>query len=171
MPAALADRDTLLKLHLLPGRDADSAATVIQSLRPHETFETQWVPCFRFDRLRESLAVDQIALVKIDVEGAELKVLNGMTQTIEAASPFILCEVLNADAYVDENAYRARTVALRDLVHAMRYTIWHIYKASNGTVSRLAPIEMFPFKRWALKTSEECDYLFVLVNLGFSLAR
>ena len=178
VPAGLADRDALLKLHLLPGRDADSAATVVQSLRPQETFETQWVPCFRFDALRPTLAVDHIALVKIDVEGAELEVLRGMRQDIEQTKPFILCEVLLADAHVDESAYRARTVALRDLVHAIGFAIWHIEKAPDGAVSRLARIETFPFKRWTHQTAEECDYLFVptsgeaeMTNLGFNLTQ
>ncbi len=92
VPAGLADSDTVLKLHLLPGRRADSAATVIQSLRPHETFDTIWVPCFRLDALREALAVGAIALIKIDVEGAELEVLRGMAETIgkDTGSPMAI---------------------------------------------------------------------------------
>ena len=176
VPAGLADRDALLKLYLAPGQDADSAASIIQSLRPTGTFETMWVPCFRFDALRESLGVEQIALIKIDVEGAELEVLRGMANSIQETNPYILCEVLHADAHADEAAHRSRNGALRDLLHAMGYAIWNIEKSPGGAVVRLERIEAFPFKRWTRQNSEECDYLFVprgaeaeLENFGFRL--
>ncbi len=176
VPAGLADSDALLKLHLTPGQDADSAASIVQSLRPAGTFETMWVPCFRFDGLRESLGVEHIALIKIDVEGAELEVLRGMGNSIKETNPFILCEVLHADAHADEAAHRLRNGALQDLLHAMGYAIWNVEKSADGAVVGLARTDAFFFKRWTRQNSEECDYLFVprgaeaeMESFGFKL--
>jgi len=46
----------------------------------------------RIDDLIEQKVVEPPALVKIDVEGAEVEVLRGMAGTVAAFSPLILCE-------------------------------------------------------------------------------
>jgi FkbM family methyltransferase len=177
-PVGLADSHAVAKLHLLPARPADSAATMLDSLRPQETFETIEIPIRRFDALRESLGVADIALVKIDVEGAELEVLRGMAESLAAEKPPVLCEVLHADAHVDEMVYRARTDELARQIHALDYEIWHIAKTADGRVSALTHCVELPFRRWTPETAEECDYLLVnsardtgLERLGFPLNR
>lgn len=177
-PVGLSDAHQLMKLHLLPNRQMDSAGTLMASLRPNEAFETVWVPCFRFDDLREALGIKEIALIKVDVEGAELEALRGMSESIASAKPIILCEVLYADQHAAECLYTKRLDLLRDLIHSLGYAIWHIEKTTSGAVESLTKFASFPFRRWTPETSEESDYVFIpsaeealLENLGFKMHR
>lgn len=43
----------------------------------------------------DDLSIDDISVIKIDVEGSELEVLQGLIETIDKFSPFILFEVLS----------------------------------------------------------------------------
>jgi FkbM family methyltransferase len=53
-------------------------------------------------------------LLKIDVEGAELIVVEGMRETLRSAQPLLLCELhdtkLGYEAFVDSIDYRARVI-------------------------------------------------------------
>jgi FkbM family methyltransferase len=51
------------------------------------------VPCTPLDLVVERRHLTQVNLIKIDVEGAELKVLRGMTETIRRTRPIILIEL------------------------------------------------------------------------------
>lgn len=75
----------------------DSSASTVKGFRPHEFYrETLWVPMLRGDQaLRDVLHHGQRpAIVKVDVEGGELEVLEGMEQILGQDRPFVLCEVL-----------------------------------------------------------------------------
>ena len=72
------------------------------------------VPVRTFDTIASVLPITRVDLVKIDVEGAELGVLAGMTRTLSEAPPGrIVCETpWGSDAYraLIARGYRARIV-------------------------------------------------------------
>lgn len=51
------------------------------------------VPCMRVDDVLKNININRVDFVKIDVEGLELNVLQGMTQAIETYKPVIFCEI------------------------------------------------------------------------------
>jgi FkbM family methyltransferase len=63
-----------------------------------EGFADQGIPqvieTMRFDTYCSKFGIEKVDLIKIDVEGAELKVLNGMGALLEKWKPDIICEVL-----------------------------------------------------------------------------
>lgn len=71
----------------------DPGATTIRGFRGNESDDNSlFIPlCKGDDLLSRSL---DIAVVKIDVEGAELEVLQGLYDTLHRCRPFVLCEVL-----------------------------------------------------------------------------
>ncbi len=82
IPAALADENTIRKLLLEKDSIVDSSASIEPDLRPDRDWAVQFVACYKLDDVRRQIGIDEIALIKIDVEGAELSALRGMTETL-----------------------------------------------------------------------------------------
>ena len=125
-----------------------------------------YIPCFAFDGIRSSLDIPAISMVKIDVEGEELGVLQGMTHLLSNDRPLITCEVLHRDIdrYTSE-AYLRTITTLRDLLHSHHYAIYYI--AKQGNQFQLEPIDQFPDKIFVKPASfDECDYLFAPDSLA-----
>lgn len=71
--------------------DMTSASSLNKS---SETTEKQTVQIYRIDDIYFELPID---VIKIDVEGCELDVLEGATQTIRCESPILIIETLTND--------------------------------------------------------------------------
>jgi len=70
-----------------------------------------------------------VAAIKIDVEGAELDVLQGLERTVRQNQPYIFCEVLPVwDERTDIGRFRlGRQTTLRTMLHDLGYGIFRIY--------------------------------------------
>jgi FkbM family methyltransferase len=85
------------------GRAPASGWTGLYYRKPDEWIE---VPAFTGDGLVESLALEKIDTVKIDVEGAEGDVLAGMTDLLTKLRPCLLVEVHRTHAGVEEQVQK-----------------------------------------------------------------
>ena len=71
---------------------------LVDNLPEIESQHLTVVPVTTLDEFASMLgALDKIQLVKIDVEGAELKVLEGTTRLLRQSKPILLCELHGAD--------------------------------------------------------------------------
>ncbi len=61
------------------------------------------IPAFTLDDLIESLELNHVELVKIDVEGAEDKVLEGAVNLLESFRPILLIEVHTEESWIQCN--------------------------------------------------------------------
>ncbi len=59
-----------------------SSASIEPDLRPERDWVVQFVACYKFDDIRRQVGISDIALMKIDVEGAELSTLRGMKEAL-----------------------------------------------------------------------------------------
>lgn len=84
-PVALGDRDGETTIEIRPDIQA---ATLLEDVTPHEIVRHDRVPLRRFDSLIGDIA--RPALAKIDVQGAELMVLEGMTGRIASMDAVIV---------------------------------------------------------------------------------
>ncbi|WP_421864331.1 FkbM family methyltransferase [Parvibaculum sp.] len=163
VPVGLSGRDGLMKIYVGNTDPTDQGGTFMESLRPAKQLNSFWVPCFRFDAVLEDLGMGagDLAFIKIDVEGAELHVLEGMKETLAAGQVPVLCEVLHRDPQADEAAYRERVTAIAELVRAQDYRIHRILRSAAQKIEGLEEVADFPQKVWDATSGRECDYLFL----------
>jgi len=134
LPIGLSNRTGLVSL-LKRCADADGAASTVAGFRPDDFYaDTQAIYVAKGDDVIASLAIEDIALIKIDVEGGELEVIEGFTGTLERWSPFLFFEVLNHFLVATGQALDAAMVAFRDgriermerLLRGLGYRIFNI---------------------------------------------
>ena len=88
----LSDRD-LTTTMFLPKKSGSSAASA-RNLHPDEEFTSQVVMMTSLDKVYPTLGLNGCDLIKIDVEGGELNVIQGALETIKRFRPVIFAELL-----------------------------------------------------------------------------
>jgi FkbM family methyltransferase len=162
LASALAAEEGVIALYRQAGLITDSGATVHEDLRPGRTFDSNWVPCLRFDTVKDRLKLNHIDLIKIDVEGGELDVIKGMGDTLKSIRPIVLCEVLFTDSAADILVSARRNEELMRRLSMSDYTVWQLIKSENlKEVQSIAPVAEFPRDYHTFANSELCDYLFL----------
>lgn len=86
--AAASDADGEIALHVA----ADPAFSSIEAVTKYRVAGMLTVPCRRLDSLWDELGRPRVALVKIDVEGAELSVIDGARELLRSSRPTLLVE-------------------------------------------------------------------------------
>lgn len=151
LPIALSDRNGCIPL-LIRGTElhsmASTTASVIKGFRPDSFYNyKKHIYAARGDEVIENLNIPSIALIKIDVEGAELDVIKGLQMTIEKHRPFMLFEVLHHYlAVTKENLdnemidfRELRIKKLEELIRAKRYLVYQINE--DKEIVKIAKIE------------------------------
>ncbi len=95
-------------------------ATISADDLPHDFTGSVMVPSVTLDALAQRGQLPSPDFVKIDVEGAELQVLEGMENLLDTASPIVLCEVDDADVSAVDAKAEAVTSKLSDHRYAVR---------------------------------------------------
>jgi FkbM family methyltransferase len=93
LPIALSDANLTLKLYS-SGNTDEMATTVGEIANENARSRVTLVPARVGDEVVRELGLADIALIKIDVEGAELSVLQGLRGTLRQHHPSVLFEVL-----------------------------------------------------------------------------
>ena len=103
IPAGIGSETAILELSLFGEDDADSRASMIPKFRGDADIARKLnIPVVDFTVVEER--VERIAILKIDVEGAELEVVNSLKNRLRKDRPLVLIEVL--PAYNNENTFR-----------------------------------------------------------------
>jgi FkbM family methyltransferase len=109
LPFALSDQTQIVPLYRT-NEPFDVYSSITPDVRVRGFFSASSpVAAMIGDDVINALAL-QVALLKVDVEGAEAKVLRGLQETIIRDRPAIICELLSGDDARSENS--ARTSAL-----------------------------------------------------------
>jgi len=162
VPVGLADQAGLVAF--VADSEADTAGSIIGDLRPGKIpVRRQHIPVFVFDEIAEGLVPPHVAVVKIDVEGAELEVISGMRRFLTERRPWVTCEVLHAHTEAQLPMLRERNGQLFQLLAEVGYLPFRMLKdAAQTRVLGLEAIEAFGEGVWNPKTSPAlCDYLLV----------
>jgi hypothetical protein len=96
---------------------------------------------YQGDPLVESLGRPDVAVLKVDVEGGELEVMQGLHATIDRCRPFILCEILPIYSPASERG-RFRADRQHQLLAALREAGYVMFRIlADATPVRLDEIE------------------------------
>lgn len=171
IPTGLSDASKIVAFYVRPDQAADTTATMVKEIRPEDPANVIYVPVFSFDDIYADIVGDRsIALIKIDVEGGELNVLNGMRRTLNKEKPLILCEVLHRDLYADPENHSTRCRNIMALIEDVDYKVFRLEKSPNNKfVTGLLPVLGFPEIIYGPENMHECDYLFSPVDAALDL--
>jgi FkbM family methyltransferase len=138
IPAGLAKEPGIVTLDLF-GDDSDSSASLIPNFRPRQKVVSQKTVAVL--SLNELPSLPKAAIVKIDVEGAELDVLETLLPSIERDRPFLLMEIL--PSYSAEHVDRIRRQeAIEIHTKTLGYQMQRIIRRGNAdALDRLEPVD------------------------------
>jgi FkbM family methyltransferase len=91
--------------------DGDSTRGGLQPPASHDHVTETSVETVRLDEYVSQFPLDRIDIVKLDVEGGELEVLQGASNVLTKLRPTFICEVL--DAAAQAWGYEAREIILK----------------------------------------------------------
>ena len=90
-------------------------ASMVENFRPYSFYTSSQYICVRKgDEVMAELKIPSVAAIKIDVEGGELEVIEGLSDTIREKMPVIIFEVVNHDLAVTGENLDARAVQFRE---------------------------------------------------------
>lgn len=158
IPLGLSSDNMVAKFYMKS--NVDSAATTVSELRPgfYDTQAATYVPLFSFDKIRLE-EINNISLIKIDVEGAELEVLLGLSETIKKYQPNIICEILDYHTGSSQQAMQERADKLFAHMQQLDYDVYRLVHA-NGKIET-EKLDKISLKQWTDESFDLNDYLLV----------
>jgi FkbM family methyltransferase len=158
IPVALGNKNELLELNFHFGEDEESAS-LLAAFRPLQpVISKEFVPVLDFETIRPVLT--QLAsILKIDVEGFELEVIQGLSVLIDKDKPYIICEIL--PVYSPENKDRLRRqVEIQNILREKDYSMFRILE--NGSLVELDDIGIhseIPLSYYLFAHKKDCHSL------------
>lgn len=156
MPFGVSNKTEIGVLNFFYKGNTDSTASIIPEFRPEQKIERkEFIPLYDFSKFHHLVKSDSVGFLKIDVEGAELEVLESFTEIIKKSNPFILIEIL--PVYNQENKTRLeRQNKIEALIYINNYSILRIIKKGDN-VHKLEELSSFGIH----SDLDHCDYICV----------
>ena len=128
IPVGISEKNELGTLHFFYASGADSSASMVADFRPDQKVDRkEFIPLLNLDSLKETIQMDSLSILKIDVEGAELEVINSFKKEINEKSPIILMEIL--PVYNDKYPNRLeRQNQIQTVLRDASYSIYRVKK-------------------------------------------
>jgi FkbM family methyltransferase len=167
LPIGLSTENRVLKL-LMREDEFDAKASIVESFRPQNFYNGYQYVCVRKgDEVATELGLSAIAVMKIDVEGGELEVIEGLAGTIRKYQPFIVFEVLNFYLIVTNESLaepivgfrRERIARMEELLRGFGYEIYRIVPGGLTAIANIQPESTPDLTRsnYVAVPRDECD--------------
>ncbi len=159
VPVGLFKEDGLFTLDLYYDDMTNSGGSIIQDYwaytKKNPVFRKMVVPVMSFATINKSIPSVDYDIVKIDVEGAEMEVLETLIDEIVLRKPIIVIEILSA--YSEENTLRVeRQNRILDIVNQLDYKILLIQEDEDHQLKALKSITFFDVNA----DPNQCNYVF-----------
>jgi len=142
-PVGISSSTEIRELNFYYKSDTDTAASMITDFRPEQkVYKRVFIPCFTISAFRNIIDFSRVGVIKIDVEGAELEVLNGLSECLQETRPYIIMEVL--PVYKIENMERfQRQIQIQKVLLDYQYKMLRIRKNKEDGFSHFEPLNEF----------------------------
>lgn len=160
VPVGLSNTTRVVPLYLCD--ESDAGASIVDGFRPREHYsQTQYVPVMCADDVLDTLEASELAVLKVDVEGAELEVLEGARDAL-GRRPFVICEILPLfSAESEKGRFRKpRQDKLLRLMHDAGYVLYRVLPTASAV--RLEDIEIhrdLELTNYLFAPSEETEFV------------
>lgn len=116
LPIALSDNNQLLSF--FSGGDTDECASLIEQADVSDSRTRTFVQCRIGDEVLNEMGITHVSAIKIDVEGAELQVMEGLKGTLNAQRPPVIFEVLPNFSGIEKRTWHRPEICERNRVSA-----------------------------------------------------
>lgn len=159
VPVGLYKEDGLFMLDLYYDDMTNSGGSIIKDYwaytKKHPVYRKMVVPVMSLGTIKKSIPDIEYDIIKIDVEGAEMEVLETLIDEIKIRKPIIVIEILSA--YSEENKLRVdRQNRILEIVNQLNYKILLIQEDTNHQLKALKSIALFDVKA----DPNQCNYIF-----------
>lgn len=130
-PIGIFKENKVLMLESINDTDVDASASIVENFRENSTvYRKVIVPVFCFNSIIDMLTFNKVCIVKIDVEGSELDVIESLYELIETHRPIILLEIL--PVYTEQNLRRKkRQEGIEKIFTDLCFVLFRIIKKEN----------------------------------------
>jgi FkbM family methyltransferase len=158
-PFGISTKTEQSPLNFYDDDDVDSSASIIEGFRDTKVVRQEYIVLFDVKDIRDSIDLDGISILKIDVEGSELEVIQSFKSEIKKSMPFIIMEILPV-YNIDDNPDRySRQNEIHEILNELGYTTLRIIKNKKQLLGFNKVFEI-----GVHSNLDECDYLFIPKN-------
>jgi len=157
VPVGISNTTQIGILNFFDNSATDPSASILSDFRSQGNIKRQtYIPLFDLQTIKQSINLANVSVLKIDVEGGELEVLQSFGQLITERKPIILIEIL--PVYNENNKYRLeRQNEVELLLKNAGYAMYRISKDNTGNLKGLEKISTIGIH----SDLSKCDYIMV----------
>ena len=140
-------------------------ATTIRNFRPDQPIQRRiFIPTFHFSQVLQVQDISNISIIKVDVEGGELEVIEGLINAIKKFRPIVIIEIL--PVYNNTNYFRLhRQKKVDEIFNIIDYKLFRIVKNKAGEFVGLKSLHSI-----GINTElNNCDYLYYPKELAHEI--
>ncbi|WP_296722710.1 FkbM family methyltransferase [Erythrobacter sp.] len=141
IPAGLGPSTAVLKLNLYREESTDPSASLVDGFRA-ASFGSKPVVVIGWNDLPQQLRPQNVAIVKIDVEGGEREVLDGLRELMDTQKPFVLVEILPPHT-ADNHDRIERQEHIERTLKNLDYIIFRVRKGPDECFCGLKRVDGF----------------------------
>ena len=156
IPVGISNTTEIGELEFFHKIKTDSSASIIKNFRPGNKIDRKaYVPILDISIVKKTINIENMSILKIDVEGAELEVLESFQEELKKYKSTIIIEIL--PVYNTTNKERLeRQLKIMELIQTLDYTIFRI-KTHEDKLINLIEIETIEIH----SNINQCEYVFV----------
>ncbi len=156
IPVGISTKTTVVELNFYSESEVDPSASVITDFRKKGLIKKELVPLFNVNDLNITYDLDKFSILKIDVEGGELEVLESFFEIIKSNNPIILIEILPVYSELENPERLHRQKNIEKKLKSLNYSIFRINKNKNQFFGVTEILEI-----GIHSNLNHCDYVFV----------